>query len=91
MSKLTLLRLQKEEQELIKDPIPNVLVARSDTLIFHFCFYGLDEPFKGGFYHGILTLHENYPFEPPSIKMLTPSGRFIVDKAVCTTFTSYHK
>lgn len=91
MSKLALLRLQKEERELMEDPIPNILVTRHDVLDFHFCFYGLEKPYNKGFYHGILKLHSNYPFEPPSITMVTPSGKFQVNKPICTSFTSYHK
>lgn len=91
MSALTLRRIEKEEQEIISDPVPNVLIARRNTFEFHFCFYGLDHPYDGGFYHGVLNLHSNYPFEPPTIMMLTPSGRFDICKPICTSFTNYHR
>ncbi|KAL3921303.1 MAG: hypothetical protein SGPRY_004952, partial [Prymnesium sp.] len=32
--------------------------------------------FEGGRYHGRITLPPEYPFKPPSIALLTPSGRF---------------
>lgn len=78
-------------QGIEKEPIPCVLVHREDHLAFHFCFYGLEEEYKQGFYHGILDLPEDYPFSPPKIRFLTNNGRFEVGKSICTTFTHYHK
>lgn len=31
-----------------------------------------------------------YPMKPPSILMFTPSGRFEVNKPICTSFSNYH-
>ncbi|KAG8927120.1 Ubiquitin-conjugating enzyme E2 6 [Tulasnella sp. 418] len=31
-----------------------------------------------------------YPFKPPGIKMLTPSGRFQPDKKICFSMSDYH-
>ena len=74
-----------------KEPISSVLVKRDQELAFHFCFYGLEEEYRGGFYHGVLDLPEDYPFAPPKIRFLTANGRFEVGKSICTTFTHYHK
>ena len=52
--KLILVRLQKEEKQLEKEPIPNLLVKRKGVLDFHFCIYDLEPPYKEGFYHGVL-------------------------------------
>ena len=35
-----------------------------------------DSPYRGGYYHGVLTFPREYPFKPPSIRMITPNGRF---------------
>ena len=67
------------------------MVAQQDLLNFHFCFYGLEEEYSQGFYHGLLELPEDYPFSPPKIKFFTNNGRFEVGKSICTTFTHYHK
>lgn len=53
-----------------------MLVQRKGVLNFHFCIYGLDGPYAGGFYHGILELAQDYPFSPPQLKFYTESGRF---------------
>ena len=89
--KITELRLQKEEQSLLKEPHLQALVTRHDALNFHFCLFGLEEDFAKGFYHGVLELPEDYPFSPPKIRFLTENGRFEPAKPICTTFTHYHK
>lgn len=89
--KITDMRINKEVQGIEKEPIPCVLVHREDHLAFHFCFYGLEEEYSQGFYHGVLDLPEDYPFSPPKIRFLTNNGRFEVAKSICTTFTHYHK
>ena len=88
---ITMKRLQKEEISLDKDPIPGVFVKRESFLNFHFCIYGLDEPYKGGYYYGLLQLHENYPFAAPKLFFYTRSGRFETDLSICTSFTHYHQ
>ena len=32
--------------------------------------------YKGGYYWGKLVFPQDYPYKPPSILMITPSGRF---------------
>lgn len=81
----------REEQQLQKDPIEFAVVRRKDNLKFHFCLFGLDDDYRSGYYHGVLILPEEYPFSPPELRFFTPSGYFETDKAICTTFTNYHK
>jgi hypothetical protein len=52
--KLVILRLQKEEKRLHDEPLDQAWVAREGLLNFHFCIYGLDSSYSGGFYHGVL-------------------------------------
>jgi len=49
-----------------------------------------DSPFESGEYHGVLTFPPEYPFKPPGIKMLTPSGRFAPDKKICFSMSDFH-
>jgi len=37
----------------------------------------------GGYYHGKLVFPREFPFKPPSIYMITPSGRFNVNTRCC--------
>ena len=57
----------------------------------HFTIRGADgTDFEGGFYHGRILLPAEYPFKPPNIVFLTPSGRFEVNTKVCLSFSAYH-
>lgn len=49
-----------------------------------------DSPYAGGEYHGQLVFPSEYPFKPPGIKMLTPSGRFQPDKKICFSMSDFH-
>lgn len=90
MKRTNSIRVNKEEQSLLKDPI-DMAVVRRKNLEFHFCLFGLDGDYEGGFYHGALILPEDYPFSPPELRFYTPSGYFETNKAICTTFTNYHR
>ena len=46
--------------------------------------------FDGGRYHGRITLPPEYPFKPPSIALLTPSGRFEVGKKICLSVSEHN-
>lgn len=48
-----------------------------DMYEWHFLIFGLtDCPYQNGFYYGRLKFPLEYPLKPPSIKMMTPNGRF---------------
>ena len=49
-----------------------------------------DSPYAGGEYYGVILFPSEYPFKPPGIKMLTPSGRFIPDKKICFSMSDFH-
>lgn len=44
----------------------------------------------GGVYWGKLIFPSGYPFKPPSILMLTPSGRFAVNTRLCLSMSDFH-
>ncbi len=48
------------------------------------------QQFTGGRYHGKLLFPSEYPFKPPNLIMMTPSGRFEVGKKICLNFSGYH-
>ena len=55
-----------------------------------------DTPYAGGLYHGMIRLNQEHPFKPPSMYMITPSGRFVAETypcngaGICATFTAFH-
>ncbi|MBW0520381.1 hypothetical protein O181_060096 [Austropuccinia psidii MF-1] len=86
-------RLMKEHADLNKSP-PPFIVARpkeSDILEWHYILRGPpDTPYEGGEFWGTVIFPPEYPFKPPGIKMLTPSGRFQPDRKICTSMSDYH-
>ncbi|KAG0485248.1 hypothetical protein HPP92_009013 [Vanilla planifolia] len=86
-------RLQKEYHSLCKEPAPQV-VARplpSDILEWHYVLEGSEgTPFAGGYYYGKIKFPPEYPFKPPSISMITPSGRFAPHKKICLSMSDFH-
>lgn len=76
------------------------LAAETDNLYnIHFVFPGTKGTKQfGGLFHGMLRLNDNHPFGPPSIYLLTDSGRFTTsayppkrnDRGICTSMSSYH-
>ncbi|AGF85563.1 enzyme E2 [Moumouvirus goulette] len=71
----------------------------NDYYKVHFILPGPeDTPFEGGLYHGMIRLNNDHPLRAPNIHMITPNGRFMVEKypisptsrGICTTATSFH-
>lgn len=76
-----------------KEPPPFVWAApdEKNILTWNFLIRGPpDSPFAGGEYHGVLLFPSEYPFKPPGIKMLTPSGRFQPDRRICFSMSDFH-
>lgn len=63
----------------------------SNLLEWHFVLEGgKGTEYEGGVYHGIMQFPPAYPYRPPSLQMLTPSGRFAVSQKICLSNTDYH-
>jgi len=58
---------------------------------WHYIITGPEEtPYHGGQYWGTLVFPTNYPFAPPAIRMMTPSGRFQPSTRLCLTISDFH-
>jgi ubiquitin-conjugating enzyme E2 J1 len=94
MSSISLKRIQKEFQNLVKDPSDDFVAnpIKDDMFCWHFTIRGPpDTEFEGGLYHGVIKLPMSYPYRPPNIMFLTPNGRFDINMDVCLSMTKYHK
>ncbi len=83
--------LLHQQKILLKEPLPFVTVAieERNILLWHFAFEGPpDSPFAGGCYHGTLHFSQETPIKPPSIRMLTPNGRFETNARICLDMAS---
>ncbi|XP_045196671.2 ubiquitin-conjugating enzyme E2 J1-like [Mercenaria mercenaria] len=85
-------RLMKEAQELSEPTEQYACQPLEDNLFeWHFTIRGpADSEFDGGLYHGRIILPPEYPMKPPSIIILTPNGRFEVNKKICLSISGHH-
>jgi len=86
-------RLQKDLLAIKKDKDPTFDASADERNILHwyFVFDGpAATPYEGGEYLGRLQFPPNFPFAPPSILLITPSGRFETEKRLCTTMSDFH-
>eukprot|EP00977_Amphora_coffeiformis_P008594 scaffold1953_cov176-Amphora_coffeaeformis.AAC.12 len=89
----SLRRIQADIRELSLDPSDQYYAAplESDMHEWHFTIRGApDTDFAGGIYHGRILLPPEYPFKPPHIVFLTPSGRFETHTKICLSFSAFH-
>jgi ubiquitin-protein ligase len=73
-------------------PYPNLLAAidESDCRVWHFCAFGLDQPFTGGEYLFRLTAPDDFPQKPPRFEMLTHNGVYDLGGPVCISVGEFH-
>ncbi|ORX72591.1 UBC-like protein [Anaeromyces robustus] len=86
-------RLTKEYMNIMKSPPPFIIAKplESNILEWHYVITGPpDSPYHNGEYHGVLNFPSEYPLKPPSIKMITPNGRFKTNFKLCLSMSDYH-
>ena len=86
-------RLMREAQQLAKNPVREFLAypLEGNLLEWHFTMRGpSDSPYSEGLYHGRVMVPNNYPFAPPDVVLITPNGRFELERKICLSISSYH-
>mmetsp|Transcript_52967 Transcript_52967/g.128487 ORF Transcript_52967/g.128487 Transcript_52967/m.128487 type:complete len:277 (-) Transcript_52967:2061-2891(-) len=86
-------RLRKELINLQRAPPPGCMaeVDESNILKWYYAIRGpSDTPYEDGIYIGKLIFPSQYPMKPPSITMMTPSGRFQVNTKICMSMSDFH-
>ncbi|KAK9237571.1 ubiquitin-conjugating enzyme/RWD-like protein [Lipomyces kononenkoae] len=86
-------RLAREYKHMQESPPPFITAHPSEKniLIWHYLITGPPStPYEGGQYHGTLTFPPDYPYKPPAIRMITPSGRFQTNTRLCLSISDYH-
>jgi len=89
----SLRRIQADIRELARDPSDQYFAApmENDMFVWHFTIRGAEgTDFEGGIYHGRILLPAEYPYKPPHIMFLTPSGRFEINTKICLSFSAFH-
>lgn len=87
-------RLARDLQQLERQRNSQFTVrpSSSSMLEWHFVLHGLpdDTAYRDGCYHGKLLFPPRYPLAPPSLTMVTPSGRLAVNQRLCLSMTDFH-
>ncbi|KIS66219.1 putative E2 ubiquitin-conjugating enzyme [Mycosarcoma maydis] len=87
-------RILSEARELGCDSSDLYTAAPLEDNIFewHFTLRGpANTEFADGLYHGRILLPAEYPMRPPNLMLLTPNGRWELNKKICLTFTGFHE
>jgi ubiquitin-conjugating enzyme E2 J2 len=85
-------RLKQDYLRLNKDPVPYVRAVPlpNNILTWHYVVTGPENSlYEGGYFHGKLVFPKEFPFKPPAIYMITPNGRFEVNKKLCLRYNSF--
>nr|XP_012553079.1 ubiquitin-conjugating enzyme E2 J1-like isoform X1 [Bombyx mori] len=85
-------RLMREAIELAEATEEYCARPLEDNLFeWHFTVQGpKGTEFEGGIYHGRILLPKEYPMHPPHIILLTPNGRFEINKKICLSISGHH-
>lgn len=85
-------RLMREALELHEATDGYYAYPLEDNLFeWHFTVEGPPSTdFEGGVYHGRILLPPEYPMKPPNIILLTPNGRFEINKKICLSISGHH-
>lgn len=94
LNKITIKRINgdfkkfQEENPTHFDVYPNP----DNILEIFFLLYGREEtPYANGLYVGKIVHSPDYPRKAPDYYMLTPNGRFDINKKICLTNSAYHQ
>ena len=93
IDKLRIKRLNGDMKLLNREPLKYIraLPDENNMLIWYFIIKGPEfSEYSEGYYLGKIIHDEQYPLKPPNFYMLTPSGRFSINKKICLTNSSYH-
>lgn len=87
-------RILREAKDIAEDDsITEFHAAPLEDELFewHFTIKVPDAEFAGGIYHGRIILPAEYPLKPPDVILLTPNGRFELNRKICLTITGFHQ
>ena len=93
LSEITEKRLHNELKDLNKNKMEFIqgIQDENNKLIFYFLLKGdIKSSYEGGYYIGKILLPQDYPEKPGDFIMLTPNGRFDIDRKICLSNTGYH-
>jgi ubiquitin-conjugating enzyme E2 J2 len=94
INKITIKRINGDYKlfEKTNPPFFDILANPENILEIYFLMYGRPgTPYEHGQYIGKIVHNPEYPRKAPDYYMLTPNGRFVINKRICLTNSSYHQ
>lgn len=86
-------RLRKELMAIHRDRPGFIWATHKETNVLLWSFLVAppdDTVYGGGWYWGRISFPSDYPFAPPGIQFVTPSGRFRSETKICMSMSDYH-
>jgi ubiquitin-protein ligase len=87
-------RLEGDIRLLKNEPLEDIeaFPEEDNILVWNFLIRGPDfSDYAGGHFIGKVMHNPDYPLKGPDFMMLTPSGRFEINKKICLTNSGYHQ
>lgn len=94
MNRVTIKRINGEIKMFMKNKTDNISIfhKHKNILEIYFKFKGNeDSDYNGGEYICRILHNKDYPIKAPDLFILTPNGRFEIERKLCLTNTSYHQ
>ena len=91
---LTIKRINKDYQKYIDEnpKYSDVYLNPDNILEIYFLLYGLKKtPYENGQYICKIEHNPEYPIKAPDYYVLTPNGRFEINKKICLTNSGFHQ
>ncbi|CCE73050.1 Piso0_000061 [Millerozyma farinosa CBS 7064] len=85
--------LLKEYQQAQRSPYEHATVYMDEQNIrmWYFLLNGPSgTPYERGLYLGFMLFPSDFPYNPPEIQLISPTGRFKQRHAICLSFSSFH-
>lgn len=93
-SPITVKRINGEIKQFVKNKNENISIYPNpdNILEIYFKIKGLQNSnFENGEYICKLVHHPQYPLKAPDYYVLTPNGRFEINRKICLTNSAYHQ
>jgi len=93
-SPITIKRINGEIKQFMKNQPDNIRIFPNPDNILEIYFLikgNIDSPYNNGEYLCKLVHHYQYPLKAPDYYVMTPNGRFEVNRKICLTNSAYHQ
>ena len=83
---------RKDLKILFNDPLPGIFAIPDEfnATIIHAIIVGpFGTPYEGGFFYFVLNFPDDYPHQPPKVKLMSTGGGSVRFNPNCTVFLKF--